>query len=184
MRFVSKYPRLGIGAYQTELFVLAVDGQRDKTRDSISVMFTQEDLYQEDLAFALARWDEKEFSGRWLDADGVTLQPVAERIGVFDTEKQGWDDDLRRKVEAWMLAKPNYGNDFLQVEALPAGAPWQTYDSTPAAKIAPAAQALGLVTEALAYENENKRRPTVVAALEAAAEKTEVAPPEGELVNA
>lgn len=181
MRFVSKSPRLGLGTVITEKFVLALDGQRDRTRESVSVQFSQEDLGIEDVRFAKSYWPEKEFTGRWLDADGVTLQPIDERIGSFDTDKQGYDDEMRRHVEKWMLGKQNYGSDFVVVEKVALRAPWGSYDKMHHAKIAPFATEAGLVEEALAYEREAKKRPGVIEALEA---ELATEAPEGDLIVA
>ena len=191
MRFVSKFPHLGLGAVIREQFVLALDGQRDKSRESLSVMFTQDYVSQDDLAFGLSTWREKEFTGRWLDEDHITLQPVAERIGVYDTdveqERNGWDDETREKVEKWMLAKANHGLDFaLFAEArIPVGAPWASYDATHHLQIPKVAVALGLVELTLAYERENKNRESIVEKLESLlVAGEELAPAEGELVVA
>ena len=176
MRFVSKFPRLGLGTVVREKFVLALDGQRDLAPDqktgwigSLSVTFSQEGLMQNDVDFALSHFNEKEFTGRWLDADGVTQQPIAERIGVYDTEvaqkAEGWPDALREHVEQWILNKPNYGIDFVQVAKIPATKPWPNYDEAHHFKIASLAEDLGLLEEALAYEEENKAREGVLKAL-------------------
>lgn len=187
MRFVSKYPRLGLGTVVKEKFVLALDGQRDQVQDSVSVQFSQEALDIEDVRFALSFWPEKSFTGRWLDADGVTLQPIAERIGSFDTEeaqkRKGWSDELRLQVEKWMLAKANYGIDFVEVQKIASALPWPHYDKTHHAKIALFAAELGLIDEALEYERANRNRKGVIAALEAEQAKPSLEP-EGELISA
>lgn len=183
MRFVSKFPKLGLGTFQKEKFVLALDGQRDQTAESISVTFSQENLGAADVKFALAFWPEKEFTGRWLDEDEITLQPVGERIGVFDTNDCGWDNGLRERVEKWMLAKPNYGLDFTSITEVPAKAPWATYDTMHWQKIAPYAVEGGLVAEALEYERATKNRPSIVEALESA-EPIPAESADGELIAA
>lgn len=187
MRFVSKHPKLGLGTVVKEKFVLALDGQRDQVQDSVSVQFDQIGLSIEDVRFALSYWPEKSFTGRWLDADGITLQPIAERIGMFDTEeaqsRNGWSDELRDKVEKWMLAKPNYGIDFTLVTKVASALPWPHYDKTHHAKIALFAAELGLIDEALEYERSNRNRKGVIASLEAEQAKPSLEA-EGELVNA
>ena len=185
MRFVSLYPRLSLGAAVTERFVLALDGQRDRTRDSVGVFFTQDYLTPSDVQAALAHWPENAFKGRWLDEDHITLQPLPERISVYDTEEEqrrnNWDNELREHVEKFLLAKPNIGVDFIAVEAAKIPAPWRTYPKTHHSKIAPLAEELGCVDEALAYERENKNRESVIAALEALAAAPAA---EGEVVHA
>jgi hypothetical protein len=172
MRFVSINPKLGLGTVVKEKFVLALDGQRDQTQDSVSVQFSQEYLTQDDINFALHFFPENRFTGRYLEADSVTLEPLAQRIGVFDTveeqARQGWDDATTAKVEQYLLAKPNYGQDFVQagkVEAV-AGIPWASYDTTHHFKIPGLAAELGLLHEALAWEQANKNRDSVISGLE------------------
>jgi hypothetical protein len=170
------YPRLGLGTVVRERWVLAVDGTRDLMADpktgwigSLSVKFSQEGLMKSDIDFALSYFPEKGFTGRWLDADGVTPQPLEERIGVYDTlaaqEAEDWPDELREYVEQWMLKRPNYGTDFVELQKLPAEKPWKNYDETHHFKIASLAADLGVVEEALAYEQENKAREGVLKAL-------------------
>lgn len=172
MRFVSMNPLLGLGTVVKEKFVLALDGQRDQVQESVSVQFTGEYLTQADIDFALHYFPESEFKGRWMEADGVTLEPLDGRIGVYDTveeqARQGWDDETVKKVEAFMLAKPNYGLDFTRVEKIvaEAGKPWPSYDETHHFKIPALAAELGLLSEALAWEQANKNRDSVVSALE------------------
>lgn len=168
MRFVSNAPQLGLGAAIREKFVLALDGQRDKTQESVNVRFSQEGLTQDDIDFALSYFPEKSFTGRMLERDGVTPLPLAERVGAFDTTEHDWDDDTREIVEKWMLAKPNYGQDFVEVKPVERviEKPWPSYNSTHHFKIPALAAELGLLDEALAYEQANKARQGVIEALE------------------
>lgn len=172
MRFVSMFPTLGLGTVVPERFEIDAAKELHQTVESVSVQFTQEYLDQSDIDFALHFWPESQFKGRWMESDEVTLEPLAPRIGAFDTvaeqDRQGWTDDIREKVEAFMLAKPNYGQDFTQVEKVAAvvGIPWPSYDTTHHFKIPALAAELGLLEETLAYEQANKNRESVVAALE------------------
>ena len=172
MRFVSNSPSLGLGTAQKEKFVLALDGQRDKTEESLPVQFTQEYLLQSDIDFALHIWPESTFRGRWMENDEVTLEPVSGRIGVYDTaeeqERNGWDDADREKVEAFILAKANLGQDFAKVEKVVglASKPWPSYDEAHHFKIPALAAELGLLDESLAYEQANKNRESVISGLE------------------
>ena len=172
MRFVSLYARLGLGTARKEKFVLALDGQRDQTQDSLSVQFTQEYLTQDDITFALSYFPESRFQGRYLEADEITQEPLAQRIGVYDTveeqARQGWTDEERELVESWMKAKPNYGQDFVEVVpvAKEVTKPWPSYNSTHHFKIPTLAAELGLIDEALAYEAAHKNRAGVIEALE------------------
>ena len=176
------YPFLGLGTVVKELFTLDAAGEQFKTRDSVSVKFGRNSITQADIDFARSYWPENRFTGRTLDTDGVTQERIDERIGVFDTSEQGYDDKLEQKVIDWMLAKANYGQDFVKVEhaAVSAGKPWASYDDTHHFKIPTLAAELGLVDEALAYERANKNRGSVIAGLE---EKQGVAP-QGEVIAA
>ncbi len=97
------------------------------------------------------------------------------RTGVYDTleaqKQNGWTDDERLLVE-WKLDEVAAKNPAFVRKLVPqhvaAPAPWQTYDSTGADRVAAVAAELGLVPEALRYERENLNRVTLVAALEAA----------------
>jgi hypothetical protein len=172
MRFVSNSPRLGLGTAQKERFQLTSDGELHKIGDSLPVTFTQEYLMQTDIDFALHVFPEDSFRGRYMESDEVTLEPVAGRIGVYDTveeqAKLGWDDATREKVEQWLLAKTNLGQDFVQVEKIVglASKPWPSYDEAHHFKIPALAAELGLLEEALAYEQANKNRESVVSGLE------------------
>lgn len=172
MRFVSPFASFGLGTARKELWVLAVDGQRDLTRESIPVQFSREGLTQDDIDFALSYFPKSTFTGITLEADGYTPEPLDLRIGVFDTMEQqlakGWTDEEREHVEKWMLAKPNYGQDFVEVKPVVKEIvkPWPSYNSTHHFKVATLAAELGLLEEALEYERANKNRSGVVEALE------------------
>lgn len=172
MRFVSINPLLGLGTARKEKFVLALDGQRDLTQESLPVQFTQEYLTQEDIDFALSYFKPQQFRGRYLEADEVTLEQLDRRIGVFDTveeqSRKGWSDEERELVERFMQTKPNYGQDFVEVVPVEKEVtkPWPSYSSTHHFKIPTLAAELGLIDEALAYEKANKNRSGVIEALE------------------
>jgi hypothetical protein len=181
MRFVSMYPRLNLGTVVKEQFALVgytnvgpqgVTGDYHKTVESVSVQFTQEYLTDEDVAFALSYFPESSFRGRYMEGDSVTREPLAPRIGVFDSdlerERQGWDDATLEKVETYIMKMPNYGQDFVKVEKVVgvAGKPWPSYDDTHHFKIPALAAELGLLEESLAYEQANKNRESVISGLE------------------
>ena len=86
--------------------------------------------------------------------------------------KKGWTDDERAMVEKKLLVFQKPADHWLHTKP-PAGRPWPTYDDTAAAGVATLAAQLGLVSEALAYEKENKNRKTVIEALSVAQEGTE-----------
>lgn len=172
MRFVSIFPRLGLGTVQKERFVVDAAGEHVPTVESVSVQFGQEYLDQSDIDFALQFFPDSAFTGRYMEADEVTPEDVSARIGVFDTvteqERQGWTDETREKVEQFLLAKANYGQDFTRVEKIlaVAGKPWPLYDETHHFKIPTLAAELGLLEEALTYEQANKNRESVISGIE------------------
>ncbi len=85
---------------------------------------------------------------------------------VVAQEQNRWTDDEREEVEETLLAlfkrQPEYGH---LVEAPKAALPWPTYDDTPRDRIVEMAGLLGLVGEALAWEQENANRKTVTGPL-------------------
>ncbi len=104
--------------------------------------------------------------------DGV--QDVAAVINghFFDldatAQEKDWSDEDRAfaaKRLLWVCDK--YPGDVWLHSAAAAPLPWATYDSTHHSKIVATAEAVGAVSEALAYEKQNKQRPSVVKDLEA-----------------
>ena len=182
MRFVSCYANLGLGTARKERWVLAVDGQRDLAVESLPVQFTREYLNQDDIDFALNYFPASRFTGKLMEADGYTPEPLALRIGVFDTmeeqRRQGWTDDERETVETFMQAKQNYGQDFVEFKPVEKiiEKPWPSYNNTHHFKVAELAAELGLLEEALAYEQANKARAGVIEKLE---EKLAITPKAG-----
>lgn len=87
----------------------------------------------------------------------------------FDTDIEAaeheWDEDTKGLVERTLLkfckSQPDRIKQ-LEREIPRAALPWPTYDETPVEKVADLASALGLVAEALAYEQENRARPLVL----------------------
>lgn len=80
---------------------------------------------------------------------------------------KGWTDEERELVERRVLEVANRepAHCWLITPAK-APKPWPTYDEMHHNEIAKFAEALGLVAEALAYEADHKKRPSVLAALE------------------
>lgn len=94
-----------------------------------------------------------EFRGGWFDLDR-------------EAEAEQWDAREKEIVAEHMLKMANSGRaKFALYSAPKATAPWPTYDSTPYGSIADLAKTLGLVVEALSYEEQGKNRSSVVAAL-------------------
>jgi hypothetical protein len=120
------------------------------------------------------------------NADGEITTHVDISGGLFDldaeTATNGWTEEEKQLVKARLddLCTQAWSGVEL-VEDLPPAAPWPTYDDTHHAKIATLAAELGLVEQALAYENATKQRVGVLSAL---LEKQETAVVEEELTAA
>jgi len=93
----------------------------------------------------------------------------------YDTEaaqeKNGWTDEERESVE-YAIDKLTREQPFLvarvEFETQPAPKPWPTFDEMNTEQVLVFANSLGLVREALVYEQENKARKTLVTQLEEA----------------
>jgi hypothetical protein len=96
----------------------------------------------------------------------------------FDSESAqemlGWTDEERESVEM-AIEKISQREPYLvakvELTEAPARKPWPTYDELNAESVLSFANALGLLDEALAYEQENKARKTLIAQLEIALEE-------------
>jgi hypothetical protein len=138
---------------------------------SIPIAFNQSGLLQTDIDAALAHW--KHFPGLPVEEDEVTpANPVENgRIGVWDSVtwqgEYSLTDDDREAGENLLLSDSAYGIEYVVIEEVKAVKPWPSYDDTHHNKIASLAAELGLTAEALAYEQENKQRATVIEQLEA-----------------
>ena len=190
MRFVSKSANFNAGNLRNAQETLGpstevvVGGQRKHTIaetyvevEALSIQFTQNGLLQSDIDAGLAQW--KTFPGLPVEEDGVTIANPVEngRIGVWDSvlwqADRGLSDDDRVAAEQLLSNSPYYGIEFIAVEEVKAKRPWPSYDDTHHNKIASLASELGLVPEALAYEQENKQRTSVLEQLQTAADQLE-----------
>jgi hypothetical protein len=139
---------------------------------SIPIAFSQAGLLQGDIDAALAYW--KTFPGLPVEEDEVTpANPVENgRVGVWDSvawqAEYSLSDEDREAGENLLLNDPAHGIEYIVVEEVKAAKPWPSYDDMHHNKVASLATELGLVAEALAYEQENKNRASVVEQLEAA----------------
>jgi len=185
MRFVSKSANFSAGNFrnakegiaQPEIKVIdgktvASVGETYTLIAAVPINFSQYGLVQADIDAALAHW--KSFSGLPLEEDRVTQANPVEHgyIGVWDSvewqAKHNLTDEEREAGERLLLDSPYCGFEFIAIEAVKAAKPWPSYDTTHHNKIASLASELGLVNEALAYEQENKQRASVIEQLEAA----------------
>jgi hypothetical protein len=185
MRFVSRSASFSAGNLRNSKEAIAspemrvIDGKTVTSQaeayvvtPSLPIQFSQAGLLQSDIDAGLAHW--KTFPGLPIEEDEVTpANPVENgRIGVWDSvdwqAEYSLDDADREQAEKLLLTSPYYGTEFIMVEEVKAVRPWPSYDDAHHNKIASLAAELGLVAEALAYEQENKQRPTVLEQLEAA----------------
>lgn len=100
------------------------------------------------------------------------------RGGYFNLDEQarekGWEDAEKEVVARHMLtmlSKP--WAQFTLHEQARIPAPWPTYDETHHSKIVDLASTLGFVGEALIYEEQNKKRPSVIEGLREALAKAQ-----------
>jgi len=108
----------------------------------------------------------------------------------YDTDAEalenGWDEDTKGLVERTLVRFCNTQPDRIQqinLEVPKAALPWPTYDATPAENVAELAQTLGLVVEAIAYEQENRARPLVLDTLAGLSVQADPDPDAPELVE-
>jgi hypothetical protein len=120
--------------------------------------------------------------GTQVELDRVTAVDPLSRFAVWDSELyQSQHPDLvpdtntRRKIEQWLIARPEHGIDYLAIETQRTPPPWPNYDEFRGVRGSPTGPRIaervledGYDVEAvLAYERENLNRQEVIDALEA-----------------
>lgn len=175
MRFISRISALRIEAIGQKWDTLA-NGQIRELAPPTWAEFHQEALFP---------WEEKAARGFHFtgtteeDANsGIPVDPIG-RVSVFDTiraqERFNWSDKHREQVEENLLKASQTNNDFMMVPKPALEKPWPSYDETHHSKIAGMVEEFGLnKNEVLAYELENKNRPSVIEALEGIEDPTVV----------
>jgi hypothetical protein len=104
----------------------------------------------------------------YTDPDGVEQRAADMSLGWFDLDAQaeakGWTDNDKEVVARHMqqMCQKRPGGDFSLWSKAPAQKPWPKYDEAHHNAVPTLAEQLGLVGEALLYEQENKNRATVV----------------------
>lgn len=122
----------------------------------------------------------------WTEGEGADgLLHTNIRGNYCDTDQQadekGWTDEEKSIVETVLLRmceQQGTREDIKLYSAPKAAPPWKNYDSTHHFRIPALAGELGVVAEALAYEQQEKKREGVVKALREKLEETPVAPAE------
>jgi hypothetical protein len=126
MRVISQY-----GKYRIQLRPIRVKGLGDGTAETLQepvyCQFSNDEIiYENELAEAKRFLS---FPGLMQERDEATpLEPIY-RMSVFDTAKQGYDEEMRAFVEEGFREQKRLGNvEFIIVESTPIPRPWPNYD--------------------------------------------------------
>lgn len=139
-------------------------------QSEIIAEFTPDLRNDEDTAVALASL---KFRGLPIFEDGRPVEPHY-RISVFDSEvaklQNGWTDDEEALVVETLRTRGPINQMYVEVLPVAAEKPWNGYDNVEdAEKVVELALAIDAdLTKVAQYERENKARPEVLAALDAA----------------
>jgi hypothetical protein len=169
-RFVSSHRNYSHGVRGHVPAHLGPDGKMVPEQTELSANFTPDLRNEEDTALALASL---QFRGLPIFEDGRPVAPNF-RISVFDSEiarlQNGWTEDDEALVVETLRARGPIGVMYIEVVPAAAPKPWNGYDNAEdAEKIVELAVAIDADLEkVLQYERENKARPEVIAALDAA----------------
>lgn len=173
-RFVAAHRNYSHGVRNHVAAHLGPDGKMVPEQTELSADFTPDLRTDEDTAFALATLT---FRGLPIFEDGRPVEPHY-RISVFDSEiaklQNGWtDEDEALVVETLRTQGPI---NVMYAELVPAKAdkPWNGYDEIEdAERVVELATAIQADLQQVAqYERENRARPEVIAAIEAAIGQT------------
>lgn len=171
MRFASKSPGFNRTVQQPQWNTIRGDsGEMEKnvTRPWIMAQFEQ---------MGLTAFEKEQVAARLKFTGLGEGEDPMRRVSIYDTdiaaESEGWDADTKARVEKSLLE--GQSSTYFLLEEYRQPLPWPSYDEfTAPTKIAETVQTLGLDVEGvLAYERENKARPSVVRALEALAGEPE-----------
>lgn len=108
----------------------------------------------------------------WENPETGEQETHADIAGFFydldaDALAKGWSDDEKEAMRRRLIEAAQNTPDFCRIHSsTPAAAPWPRYDSTHHFKIPGLAAELGLVEQALIYEQQTKNRDGVVKALQ------------------
>jgi hypothetical protein len=167
MRIVAQYGKYG-RQFQARKANTDHNGVETVTQEGIYLQFQQEDMRQNEIDLAMQLFG---FRGQFQAEDQFTPTDPIYRISVFDTRAQGWDDELRLRVEAWLESIEDQDPDFFIVRSTPIPRPFPNYDEYPgsAAQLIAKLREDGYdLAEVLIYEREyGLNRPKITQALEA-----------------
>lgn len=183
-RFLSKFARYEVAVLPPEIkLVQGVRGPEETTvRDKVSANFEPGGLTEYEVRH-VEEWmpemrrgmPSQEASivmsgGQAVATEGV--HNVLYRVGRYDTDERaalyGWDAETKAAVEANLRKKDGYGVDFIESVPPAQQAPWPNYN-----RFSSVEKILERVVEdgydpnhVLAFEQENKNRQEIVAALQ------------------
>jgi hypothetical protein len=176
-RFVSQHRNFNHGVRNAREAHLGPNGQMVPEVTALDAQFTPDLRTDEDLAFALSKFN---FKGLPIYESGKEIGP-SYRVSVFDSEiarmQLGWTEADEAEVVAALRGSSMNGAAFAELIPEPAVKPWNGYDEVEdAARIVELALAIDAdLSKVLAYEVENQNRPAVTAELKiaiAAADET------------
>lgn len=170
-RFVSKYPKYSI-CVLPEKVRLSADGYPFVQQDARIADFVQGGLLTYEEQYAKDNLAGSSIGGAL--PEGIAAQL---RYSVFDTEQQGYPEEVRLHVENTMRTSRVHGIDFIQVEKPKLAPPWPNYDAVSHrgpkpihSVIADKVRDDGYDPEyVILYESENLNRADVIASLQALA---------------
>lgn len=132
MRAVSEY-----AGYRIQIRPMRVrglgDGTSETLQEPIYAQFSQEEMiYDNEVTEAKLAF---KFRGQLQEQDEATMVDPIYRMSVFDTSKQGYDDETRELVEAELVRMKERGNvNFIIISSTPIPRPFPNYDRMKDAK--------------------------------------------------
>lgn len=169
-RFVSSHRSYSHGVRNHIPAHLGPDGKMVPEQTALQAQFTPDLRTDEDTAVAMAHL---QFRGLPIFEDGREVGPFY-RISVFDSEvarlQNGWTEEDEALVVKTLRENGPIGAMYVEVVPAKADKPWNGYDElTDADRVVELALAIDAdLTKVAQYERENRARPEVLAALDAA----------------
>jgi hypothetical protein len=129
--------------------------------------FSDETIYESEIERALKEFS---FRGRYQHVDEATPADISFRLSVFDTEKQGYNEETKALVEAELQRLSTINDDFFIASQTSVPAPYPTWDTVemPAFQMVAGLVEMGFdLNDALTYEKIfGPHREAVIEALE------------------
>ena len=169
-RFVSSHRNYSHGVRNYIASHLGPDGKMVPEQTELQAQFTPDLRTDEDTAVAMAHL---QFRGLPIFESGEEVGPFY-RISVFDSEvarlQNGWTEDDEALVVKTLRESGPIGAMYVEVVPAKADKPWNGYDElVDAERVVELAVAINADLVSVAqYERENRNRPEVLAALDAA----------------